>query len=122
MVVNKDKKEYLISDLFVTKHHTVSERDRNVLDWTINWFQENLESLEDYTPQYPECCDDFRPNPYVGMGCIVISDSCRLPKGTRCQVIHYISDELSDKNFYIRNLESDYCCWASAGDLRFLDD
>ena len=58
MVVNKNKKEYLISDLFVTKHHTVSERDRDVLDWVIKWFQKNLASIEDYEPQYPECCND----------------------------------------------------------------
>lgn len=49
-------KENLVTDLFVIKHHCDSEKDREVLDWVIKWFQKNLVSIEDYIPQYPECC------------------------------------------------------------------
>ena len=113
-------KENLVTDLFVIKHHCDSEKDRKTLDWVIKWFQKNLVSIEDYEPQYPECCNDPWPNPYVGKQCVVISDDCRLPKGTKCEVTQYISGELSEKNFYIRNLESQYSCWASSQDLQFL--
>ena len=110
----------LITDLFVAKHHCEYEKDRKTLDWVIKWFRKNLETVEDYEPQYPECCNDPWPNPYVGKECFVISDNCRLPKGTKCVVEQYVIDELADKNYYIRNLDSAYCCWASAEDLKFL--
>ncbi len=85
-------KEMLVTDLFVVKHHCESEKDREVLDWAIKYFQKNLISPENYEAQYPECCNDPWPNPYVGKECFVISDSCR----------------------------SAYCCWASSQDLQFL--
>ena len=47
----------------------------------------------------------------------VISENLRLPKGTICVVEEVVSDS-HDKPYYIRNVESQYCCWASRQDLQ----
>lgn len=55
----------------------------------------------------------------------VISDNCRLPAGTLCAVM-YVSElatpEADPNNpvysYYIRNVESDYCCWAREDQIK----
>jgi len=49
----------------------------------------------------------------------VISEDIRLPKGTICVVEEVVNDSY-DKPYYIRNIESQYCCWASSKDLQVL--
>ena len=51
---------------------------------------------------------------------IVKTDNCRLPKGTVC-IVEEVLNETHDKPYYIRNRDSQYCCWASSGDLRLLE-
>jgi hypothetical protein len=47
---------------------------------------------------------------------VVTSDDCRLPKGTVCAVM-YIT-EAGVTSYYIRNVESDYCCWAREDQIK----
>lgn len=49
----------------------------------------------------------------------IISDNLRIPRGTICVIEEIVSD-IHDKPYYIRNVESEYCCWASSKDLQIL--
>lgn len=119
-------KEKLITDLFVVAHHCTDVRDRAIIRWVMNYFQtldpfDRNTYLTNYQPTYPECgSTDEEPNQIIGKKVRIITDNLRLPKGTTCEVIQWISPELDAKNYYIRNIESDYCCWASSQDLQFL--
>ena len=42
----------------------------------------------------------------------ILSDNTRLPKDTICKIEKICHDE-----YYIRNVDSQYCCWAKAADL-----
>ena len=47
---------------------------------------------------------------------VIIDDKCRLPKGTVVEIMAYstITGE-----YWIRNVESDYHCWAAPESLEF---
>lgn len=47
---------------------------------------------------------------------VVTSDDCRLPKGTVCAVMY--TTEAGATSYYIRNVESDYCCWAREDQIK----
>lgn len=56
---------------------------------------------------------------------IVTSDNCRLPAGTLCAVMYISkleSPEADPNNpvysYYIRNVESEYCCWAREDQIK----
>lgn len=52
---------------------------------------------------------------------VVVTDDCRLPKDTICvieKVISIFSDSLALCPYYIRNIESDYCCWVYTEDIK----
>ena len=44
----------------------------------------------------------------------VVTDNCRLPKGTQCEIMTY--SKTTDQ-YYIRNVDSEYCCWAKKDDI-----
>ena len=113
-------KQAIITDLYVVGHHCESSRDRDVIRQVMNAIDDCGEEFEDYQPVYQECQQQDDTPSYIGKKVAVISDNCRIPKGTLCIVVQWISPALDFKNFYIRNWESDYCCWASAEDLKFL--
>lgn len=116
-------KEKLITDLFVVGHHCSSSKDRDVIRWVMNYFDsapiDKTIDLMNYQSVYPECAKEDGES-FIGKKAVIITDNLRLPKGTTCEVIQWINPELDSKNFYIRNIESDYCCWASSQDLQFL--
>lgn len=112
-------KEKLITDLFVVGHHCSSSKDRDVIRWVMNYIDGLLSDFEGYQSVYPECAKEDGES-FIGKKAVIITDNLRLPKGTKCEVIQWINPELDSKNFYIRNIESDYCCWASSQDLQFL--
>lgn len=113
-------KQAIITDLYVVGHHCESSRDRDVIRQVMNAIDNCGEGFEDYEPIYQECQKQDEEQSYIGKKVVIISDDCRLPKGTRCIVIQWINPALDFKNFYIRNVDSDYCCWASIQDLHFL--
>lgn len=113
-------KEKLITDLFVVGHHCTSSKDRDVIRWVMNYIDEIPSDFEDYQSVYPECTKEKEATSFIGKRAVIISPALRLPKGTVCEVVQWINPELDSKNFYIRNIESDYCCWASSQDLQFL--
>lgn len=88
-----------------------NEMERDILREAISEFINNEHEIEKST--YGE-----------GELVVVISDNCRLPKGTVCAVV-YVSD-LSTLNdvgeslysYYIRNVESDYCCWVNEDEIK----
>lgn len=44
----------------------------------------------------------------------IISDNTRLPKGTEVRIRTYSS---TTDEYYVQNVESEYCCWAKREDL-----
>lgn len=112
-------KEKLITDLFVVGHHCSSSKDRDVIRWVMNYIDGLSSDFEGYQSVYPECVKEGGES-FIGKKAVIITDNLRLPKGTICEVIQWINPELDSKNYYIRNIESDYCCWASSQDLQFL--
>lgn len=51
----------------------------------------------------------------VGDIVLVATDNCRIPKGIECEIMMYSS--VTDQ-YYIRNVDSEYCCWAKKEDLK----
>ena len=112
-------KEKLITDLFVVGHHCSSSKDRDVIRWVMNYIDGLSSDFGGYQSVYPECAKEDGES-FIGKKAVIITDNLRLPKGTTCEVIQWINPELDSKNYYIRNLDSQYCCWASSQDLQFL--
>lgn len=112
-------KENLITDLFVVKHHCDSEKDRAIIQDVMDWISRDIESMT-YTSRYPECTKVNSARDYIGKQCVVVTDNCRLPKYSRCKIVQWIDPEIDKKNYYICNIDSEYCCWASSQDLQFL--
>lgn len=50
----------------------------------------------------------------VGDIVLVTTDNCRIPRDTRCVIEAYTS---TMDQYYIRNIESQYCCWVRKEDL-----
>lgn len=48
----------------------------------------------------------------VGDNVTVISDNVRVSKGTKCRIL-----DIYEGDYYIRNIDSEYCCWAKDEDL-----
>ena len=44
----------------------------------------------------------------------VVTDNCRIPRGTKCEIVAYVS---TLDQYYIRNIESEYCCWVKKEDI-----
>ena len=59
---------------------------------------------------------------FVGDVVEVVSEDCGIPKGIRCKVTIKLDPLVYEKPYYIQNLESDYCCWASESDIKRVGD
>lgn len=53
----------------------------------------------------------------IGKKAIVIDESGRLPEGTEVEVVWY--SKCTDQ-YYVRNVDSQYCCWFHPKSLRFI--
>ena len=92
----------------VDKIEIHNEMEFNVLQSALNTYKK--ENREDFYPAYIR----FRTGDKVK----VVSDDCRLPKGTVCvtervSAVHTDPDDvcIAIKPYYIRNIESEYSCW-----------
>lgn len=91
-----------------------NEGERDILIQAIKEFDK--ENREDRTAQYK-----YKEGDIV----VVITDDCRLPKNTIC-VIEKTLPAWSDSvlfcpaPYYIRNIDSKYCCWVYEDDIKSL--
>ena len=52
----------------------------------------------------------------IGEAAIVIDEAGRLPKGTEVVVLAY---SRTTEQYYVRNVDSQYCCWFHPSSLQF---
>lgn len=92
----------------VSKIEIHNEVEFNILQSALNIYKR--ENKEDFYPAYIR----FREGDKV----VVVSEDTRIPKGTIC-VVERVSGVHTEPNdtciaiepYYIRNIESEYCCW-----------
>lgn len=101
-------KPELLDRLYQIEHRLERKDDREVIEYT----RELISSA--YRLDHKDTDSLYK----VGQHVVVCTDDIRMPKGTECVVMEIV--KTTYKPYYIRNVNSEYCCWANVQDLQSL--